>query len=231
MSSKLEIIDVIRSKSLAQAAQEAIFNLIMSGTLEPGEKLSEASLSERLGVSRGPVREAFRSLEVMGLVQFSKNRGVFVKDITREEIQELYQVRIGLDAMVGEILAPVITDEQIAELREMAEKMEMARVENQLTKYFLMNVDFHKKIVSFTQNKKLIDIYERVLNEMLLMRRKSVTESGGSEMSNQEHRKIIDALATHDGKAAAEAFATHGTKGKARLLETLVQTDSEKYGS
>ncbi|WP_397474612.1 FCD domain-containing protein [Pusillimonas sp.] len=231
MSRNLETIDVIRSKSLAQAAQEAIFNLIMSGVLEPGEKLSEASLSERLGVSRGPIREAFRSLEAMGLVQFSKNRGVFVKDITLEEIQELYQVRIGLDAMVGEILAPVITDEQITALREMADQMEMALTENKLTKYFLMNVDFHKKIVSFTQNKKLIDIYERVVNEMLLMRRRSVIESGGGAMSNQEHKEIVDALATRDGKVAAEALAKHGTEGKGRLLETLVKIDSEKYGS
>ncbi len=86
--------------------------MILAGELAPGAKLNEAWLSERLGVSRGPVREAFRVLEESGLVRLEKNRGVFVREIPHEEAAEIYELRAVLDEFVGRRLAESITPAQ-----------------------------------------------------------------------------------------------------------------------
>jgi DNA-binding GntR family transcriptional regulator len=102
-------IALLRANSLASAAQEEIERLILDGSIAPGAKLTEAWLSERLGVSRGPIREAFRMLEEAGLVRQEKNRGVFVRDIPHDEAAEIYDLRAVMDELVGRRLAHSVT--------------------------------------------------------------------------------------------------------------------------
>ncbi len=201
------------------AVQNEIFNLILQGEFEVGEKLSEAALATRLGVSRGPVREAFRALEEAGLVTLSKNRGVFVREFAADDVRELYEVRIGLDQMVGRILAPRITDENLQELQSLIAQMEESLVNEDFVKYFPQNIRFHDRIVEMTGNQKLLGLYRRITNEMHLMRRRSIVNGGGKLISNDEHQAIVDALATRDGEKAASVMGEHGAAGYRRLLE------------
>jgi len=106
-------IELLRTASLSSAAQQEIERMILDGEIGPGSKLTEAWLSERLGVSRGPIREAFRMLEESGLVRQEKNRGVFVRDIPLEEALEIYDLRAAMDELVGRRLAETITPEQL----------------------------------------------------------------------------------------------------------------------
>ena len=98
-------IAVLRSASLSSAAQHEIERMILEGEIKAGAKLTEAWLSERLGVSRGPIREAFRMLEEAGLVRQEKNRGVFVREIPLEEALEIFDLRAAMDELVGRRLA------------------------------------------------------------------------------------------------------------------------------
>jgi len=214
------LLEILQSKSLSMAVQNEILKLILQGEFDVGEKLSEASLANRLGVSRGPVREAFRALEEAGLVTLSKNRGVFVREFTAEDVRELYEVRIGLDQMVGRILASRITDAQINELRSMIAEMESSLADEDFARYFPQNIAFHDRIVEMTGNQKLLAIYRRITNEMHLMRRRSILSGGGKLISNEEHQDIVDALATRDPETAARVMGEHGTHGYRRLLET-----------
>jgi DNA-binding GntR family transcriptional regulator len=213
-------LEILQSKSLSMAVQNEIFKLILQGEFNVGEKLSEAALATRLGVSRGPVREAFRALEEAGLVTLSKNRGVFVKEFTAEDVRELYEVRVGLDQMVGRILAPMITDPQLQELQSHIALMDESLANEDLAGYFPQNIHFHERIVEMTGNKKLLSVYRRTTNEMHLMRRRSIVNGGGKLLSNDEHQSIVDALATRDGEIAARVMGDHGTAGYRRLLES-----------
>ncbi len=100
--------DLLRSMTLSGLVQEEILRGIKSGELTVGARLNESELSQRLGVSRSPLREAFRALEEAGLVRLEKNRGVFIRDLSDEEAAELYGVRAGMDEMVGRRLAPAL---------------------------------------------------------------------------------------------------------------------------
>src|SRR5690349_4560997 len=117
---------LLRDRSLASAAQEEIEKLILSGDLPAGAKIGEAEMALRLGISRGPVREAFRGLEEVGLVRFEKNRGVFVREIDLAEADQNYVVRGALEALAARLLASRVTDDEIAELRGIVDAMSTA---------------------------------------------------------------------------------------------------------
>ena len=116
-------IRLLQSSSLATLVQREIERMILAGDLAAGAKLTEASLAEQLGVSRGPVREALRALEGSGLVQQEKNRGVYVRQITVEEADEIYELRAVLDEFVGRRLAQTATPPQIRELRHIVDRI------------------------------------------------------------------------------------------------------------
>ncbi|MBM3355961.1 MAG: GntR family transcriptional regulator, partial [Betaproteobacteria bacterium] len=100
-----DTIELLQQTSLAALVQREIERRILEGALAPGAKLNEADLAGELRVSRGPVREAFRGLEQSGLVRTEKNRGVFVRQVSLDEANEIYEVRAALEGMVGRLAA------------------------------------------------------------------------------------------------------------------------------
>jgi len=116
-------ISVVQANSLPALVQRELERMILDGDLAAGAKLTEASIAELLGVSRGPVREAFRALEGSGLVRFEKNRGVSVRQISVEEADQIYELRAVLDEFVGRRLAQTATPADILELRQKVEHM------------------------------------------------------------------------------------------------------------
>ncbi len=224
MDTERSLLQILRSESLPKAVQAEIMRLILEGEVGPGDKLTEADLAARLQVSRGPVREAFRALEEAGLLRLTRNRGVFVRQMDREQATELYEVRAGLDEMVGRILAPRITAEQVAELREFIKEMDTASSRNDPDGYFPRNIRFHDRIVEMTGNTKLLEIYRRLMNEMHLMRRRSLFQGGGILVSNEEHSEMVEALASGDPEKASRMLREHVMRGQARLLPLLNET-------
>ena len=119
-----EALQLLRSHSLTTLVQRELERRIIGGELAPGDKLNEEDIAGQLNVSRGPVREAFRALESAGLVRMEKNRGVFVRQVSIQEADEIYEVRAGLDELVGRLLAGRIKPAELAELRELLKKMQ-----------------------------------------------------------------------------------------------------------
>jgi len=214
-------IELLRSKSLPMLVQDEILRLILAGELAAGQKLNEMDLAARLGISRGPIREAFRGLEEAGLVKAERNRGVFVRRISPGEAIELYDVRAGLDDLAGRLLAPAITDAQIAELRAMIDQLDTYSEAQDIASYFPLNIRFHDRLVEMTGNGKLLAIYRRLINEMHLLRRHGMLHGGGLFVSNGEHRAIVDALARRDAEGAARVMRGHVTAGRDRLLAAM----------
>jgi phosphonate utilization transcriptional regulator len=191
-------IALLRSASLSSAAQHEIERMILEGELGPGSKLTEAWLSERLGVSRGPIREAFRMLEEAGLVRQEKNRGVFVRDIPLEEALEIYDLRAAMDELVGRRLAETITPEQMKTARAIVEQMDVAARAGDADTYHLLNLQFHDALVGFAGNRKLIGVYRKLVKELALFRRRNLRDQELLPHSAAEHRAILRAIAAGD---------------------------------
>jgi DNA-binding GntR family transcriptional regulator len=135
----------LQNSSLTTVVQQEIERAILAGEYEPGSKLIEATLAEKMGVSRGPVREAFRMLEEAGLVRTEKNRGVFVRDIPIDEAVEIFDLRAAMDELVGRRLAENSTPAQVKELKALVDSMEKAVKAEDPHAYHLLNLTFHDR--------------------------------------------------------------------------------------
>ena len=213
-------IRLLQSSSLATLVQREIERMILAGDLAAGAKLTEASLAEQLGVSRGPVREALRALEGSGLVQQEKNRGVYVRQITVEEADEIYELRAVLDEFVGRRLAQTATPPQIRELRHIVDRMDKAAARDDVDAYLAANLDFHDRLVELTGNGKLLLTYRRLVNELHLFRRTTLAQGGALPVSTREHREIVDRIAARDPAAAGAALHAHVMASRARMHKT-----------
>ena len=209
-------IALLQSSSLTSVVQQEIERRIVQGELAPGDKLNEAALAEALGVSRGPVREAFRVLEEAGLVRQEKNRGVFVRHIPLDEALEIFELRAMMDEAVGRQLAAHISAEQLRQVRSRVDAMERAVKAGDADSYHLLNLEFHDTLVAFAGNRKLTALYRRLINQLSLYRRLNLTDSAMLPVSASEHRAIVRAIASGDAEAAGRAMRQHALDSKQR---------------
>ncbi|BBK44082.1 methycitrate-responsive transcriptional regulator of methylisocitrate utilization PrpR [Allostella vacuolata] len=207
-----------RSESLASIVLREMERMILSGELKAGERISEQNLALRLGVSRGPVREAASALERSGLLTSVANRGVFVRHVSTEELLELYDMRALLTGFACARLAERATAEQKAALRAMVEGLEAAHAAGDGAAYYQGNLDFHEALMTFAGHDKAARIYETLLKEAHLSRRGVLAAAPMMQESNTEHADIVAAIAAGDGPRAREAGERHVLNGKRRLL-------------
>jgi phosphonate utilization transcriptional regulator len=211
-------ITLLQTRSLASVAQGELERMILVGELAPGAKLTEMALAERLGISRGPLREAFRMLEEAGLVRTEKNRGVFVRDIPIDEAVEIFDLRAAMEELVGRRLAEHITAAQLKEVRAMVEAMERAVKASDARGYHLLNLQFHERLVEMAGNGKLAAIYRKLIKELSLFRRLNLADGWLLPISAGEHRAIVKAIASGNAEAAGRAMAEHVMESKERTV-------------
>ncbi len=212
-------IELLQSSSLTTLVQQEIERAILVGEYEPGSKLIEATLAEKMGVSRGPVREAFRMLEEAGLVRTEKNRGVFVRDIAIGEAVEIFDLRAVMDELVGRQLATNITPVQTKALKGLVEAMEKSVKAQDARGYHLQNLHFHDQLVEMAGNRKLTEIYRKLIKELSLFRRLNLADGWLMPISANEHRLIVKAIASGDADTAGRAMFNHVMESKERTIE------------
>ena len=213
-------IALLRSNSLPTLVRNELERMILAGDLPTGGKLNEAAVASSLGVSRGPVREAFRALEASGLVRVEKNRGVFVRQVAIDEADEIYELRAVLDEFVGRRVAQNAGADDIRELRGRIDRMEKAAARGDVDAYHAANVDFHDRLVELAGNGKLVAMYRRLVNELHLYRRATLAQGGVLPVSTREHRRIVDLIAAHKPAAAGRAMFDHVMASRERMHES-----------
>jgi phosphonate utilization transcriptional regulator len=210
-------IRVLQSNSLPALVQREIERLILSGDLAAGAKLNEATIAELLGVSRGPVREAFRALEESGLVRLEKNRGVFVRQIDVEEADEIYELRAVLDEFVGRRVAQTAGADDVRDLRALIDRMDKAAAKDDLDAYHHANLAFHDRLVELAGNAKLLVTYRRLVNELSLYRRTALAQAGALPLSAHQHHDIVEKIAARQAAAAGRALYEHVIGSRERM--------------
>src|SRR6266436_1541557 len=204
--------------SLAVRVERAVAQWIFKGELSAGQKLTEQEVVERLGVSRGPVREAFRALADVGLLQIEQNRGAFVRKIDLEEAIEIHDVYSALEELATRSAARRLSSAQIEELKSLVESMDAAAEAEDLDRFYALNLSFHQRLVEGSGNRRLLSIYNRLLNELHLFRRFGLTQRGEMQLSNSEHHQILDKIAAGDPEGAAEAMRIHTSERRRKML-------------
>jgi phosphonate utilization transcriptional regulator len=216
-SADVTALKIVQSNSLPALVQAEIEQLILRGELAAGQRINESELALRFGTSRGPVREALRSLEECRLVRSEKNRGVFVREITVAEADEIYDVREALDQLIGRRVAQRASPAQLAELKAIIVEMEQATASADVKRYHLLNLRFHDCLVDFAGNARLTETYHLLTKELLLFRLRGLRDGGGFAVSIAEHKAIVKAIGEHDAERAGRLLRRHAADSRARM--------------
>lgn len=208
--------------SLTIRARLELQRQIVSGQLAGGAKLNEVDIARSMGISRGPVREAFRALDQIGLVRFEKNRGVFVREITLEEASEIYEVRAALEGLIGRLAARRFDAGQIRKLRGIVEQMRALNDTPDDEIHFDLNIQFHELLARMARNDALYANYTRIIDELGLFRRQVLSlDAANIPLSTREHTEIVDAVAARDEDLAARLLTEHALQSCRRLHVVL----------
>jgi DNA-binding GntR family transcriptional regulator len=218
-----------RSQTLVAICETEIERMILDADLELGTRVNELALAARLGISRGPVREACRSLVQAGLLEARANRGFFVRKLTRADVVDLYDLRAGLMRLAGQLVAQRITAEELAHLRELTAAMDTACSDGDTAHFQDLNVEFHGALVHAAGNRRLQAVYQGLGKESRLFRRRGLVSRAALEASNREHRAIVDAIGSRDAQRAAAAMEEHILRGKARFLSAAADELEEEH--
>ncbi|MEX0318092.1 MAG: FCD domain-containing protein [Ruegeria sp.] len=210
-----------RANTITSIAVGAIEAMIVSGELVAGDRINESTLAERLGISRGPIREACRSLEQAGLLTSKVNRGMYVREVSLDEARDLYELRGAIAGLVGELIVKRADDTEIAELSGLVEQMQIAADNGNAAEYYKLNLQFHDALVLAARNSALEDTYRKIVNQLHLLRRRGLVQEGNLQVSNSEHKKIVDALMQRNASAANKALRDHVSNGLTRLIASL----------
>ena len=194
--------------------RDVVFNTlrdaILTGKLVPGERLMENQLAEKLGVSRTPVREALRMLELENLVELVPRKGAQVLDMSEKDITNILEVRSALEGLATSLACKKMTKEDLQQLKNMEVDFEKAVADNDVDHFVDIDEDFHDLIFAATENDKLISIF-RNLRIQLYRYRMAQAKNNETSMSTivAHHRSIIRAIENHDAEEGASIAQGH----------------------
>jgi len=201
---------------------EYLKTAILSGRLYPGEKLTEEHLAEKIGVSRTPVREALHKLESEGLIKPRKKRGFFVSGDSKEEVEELFEIRSIMEGYALRVVSERISDELLERLSGFIEKAEKALGNRRIDEVFRLNTRFHDTLHSIVADKRqlhrlMVDIRKYVLR----YRKDTLKYPDGVKRAVEGHRKIIMALQLRDPDLCERVMREHIREAKDDALQSL----------
>lgn len=193
--------------------RDVVFNTlrqaILTGELKPGERLMEIHLANKLGVSRTPIREAIRKLELEGLVTMIPRRGAEVAQITEKSMNDVLEVRRAMDALCVELACDRITPEELEQLKEACDAFEAAVKTRDVKKIAQADVALHDIIVRATGNQRLIQLVNNLSEQMYRYRFEYIKDSSQHERLVEEHRIIYQSIVQKDKETASQAAKTH----------------------
>ena len=200
--------------------REVVFNTlrqaILKGELKPGERLMEIALAEKLGVSRTPIREAMRKLELEGLVVMIPRRGAQVANITEKDLNDVREVRITLEKACANM-----TDADIRKLEQAAEVFQTSTAEGDLVKMAEADVNFHEVIYEAADNKRLMQVLNNLREQIYRYRVEYLKEDESRNRLVKEHEKITRAIKERDVKAAQELSFEHLENQRMGIIQAI----------
>ena len=209
--------------------RDVVFNTlrqaILTGELKPGERLMEIHLANKLGVSRTPIREAIRKLELEGLVTMIPRRGAEVAQITEKSMNDVLEVRRAMDALCAELACERITDEETQQLHQACVAFEAAVKTRDVKKIAQADVELHDIIVQATGNQRLVQLINNLSEQMYRYRFEYIKDASQHQRLIEEHRVIYESILKKDRETASQAARVHIDNQKKAII---AQIRSEK---
>lgn len=199
----------IKREVLTERIASTLRKGIIEGKFMPGERLQEIWLSQQLGVSRPPLREALRMLEKEGMVEIISQKGARVKDLTPKDIESIYELRSVLDSLAVKLAIPNLQERDIANLEKMFLQMKIYVKKKDFSSYQKLNSDFHSLFYQKSCNEWLCNVHEGLMKHIMRLRSFSLSMSERIDESYREHLRIFEAAKKKNMIEAEEAMKRH----------------------
>ena len=210
-------------KPLREVVYETLREAIRNGALTPGERLMEIQLAEELGVSRTPVREAIRKLELERFVVMLPRRGTYVANLSLKDINEVFEIRAALDALAAGLAAERITEEELEQMERLL--VEIADCIEQHNNQKIVEADeaFHDILYRASRNERLVGIICNLREQFTRFRSVSINYPGRLQNTLEEHRQLVEAIAQRNPEAAQQKAREHIENAEQTLLLEMEQ--------
>lgn len=212
--------------------RDVVFNTlrkaILRGELKPGERLMEIQLANKLGVSRTPIREAIRKLELEGLVLMIPRKGAEVAQITEKNMQDVLEVRKALEELSVQLACERITPEQVEEMKMAAEDFRKVLKSGDVTKIAEADVKFHDIIFAATNNQRLITLLNNLREQMYRFRVEYLKQKECYQQLLEEHDKLIALISGGEVEEACELMGCH-IDNQASTVSDVIRRDQVEY--
>lgn len=228
MENRLSPIRLDSYQPLREVVCESLREAIRKGVLKPGERIMEIQLAEELGVSRTPVREAIRKLELEGYVIMMPRRGTYVATMSIRDINEIFEIRSSLESLSNGLAAERITDEELEHLQRLLVVIGGYIAEGNIDKIVETDIEFHDVIYHAARNSRLVGVISNLRDQLTRFRTLSMSYPGRLEATMDEHRAIVEAIAHGDVKAARKAAERHMENSERTLLEAMDVVKKDK---
>jgi DNA-binding GntR family transcriptional regulator len=221
MAGKLSKINLNDYKPLREVIFNSLREAIIIGELRPGERLMEVQLAEKMGVSRTPVREAIRKLELEGLVNMIPRKGAHVAELSVKDIMDVLEVRASLDGLATSLASERITDDELKELKYINGQFASYIEKENLSGSIKKDVEFHDIIYKASRNDKLISILNNLREQVQRFRVIYLKDYGSPVNLIKEHNEIFEAVSTRNSEFARNFAKTHILNQESTILNSV----------
>lgn len=198
-------------RALYEQVAETLRQRIYARELAPGEWIDEIKISEQLGISRTPLREALKVLATEGLVTMRVRRGAYVTESSAKDLSDVYHLLELLETDAADVVARTATTAQLTELSALHAELEAAV--HDADRFFALNETFHLRLLELADNKWRLQVVQDLRKVMKLHRQHSLQKEGRLQASLNEHAQLMEALLARDGTLAAKRMRTHFRSG------------------
>lgn len=217
--------------TLNQQAYKTLLNMLFTGDIPMGAQLDERDLSNKLGVSRTPLREAVTQLVREGLVNYAPYQGNFVKEWNPKQVENLYVVRKALEVLAIQLAIPKLSNEDIDSIQNILEQAHQALQRNDILAYGYFDSEFHKFIVNKTNNETLIQSIERLSLQIQMVRTIANRDPDVVQRTIYERPRILEALKNRDVESATRLMAEHIDGVSKAVVDQLKIREAENLTS
>ena len=225
MAGRLGKVNLNNYKPLREVIFSTLREAIIMGELKPGERLMEVQLAEKMGVSRTPVREAIRKLELEGLVVMIPRRGAHVARLTEKDIMDVLEVRATLDGLATALATERINEDEIKELKHVQSQLENYVEKGNLQGVIKKDIEFHDVIYKASKNDKLVQIANNLREQVYRFRVIYLKDFGNNEEVIREHNEIWSAILSKDPNLARVSAQKHIKSQESAILNAIKRSN------
>lgn len=223
-SSSPAAFESLELRRAAEVVYDILREKILSCELRPGRRLDVGEISRQLGISRTPVKDALQRLSAQDLIKIHSRKGTFVTEVTPVDVKETFQVRAALEGKACELVSGRLNESQLGTLRDLNGKMWAPELS--IVEHAELNNEFHRLIVQFSENRRLLSTYEELNAHLQIARVRYRSNDWRDQRTNivREHQDVVDAIAEDRGSDAKRLMELHIEASMTRLIEGISES-------